>query len=276
MTDEQISLLNQLMKEFEKSYKEDFNKIVNLSDEKDYVFLNNFMKDIKIKSCFSDANQLFSIDRKKVKKYGKDYLIYSLRENLEFNRKFYFNFHSNKLRKQEIIIIKKIFNSLYKSSFLIEKSLMNCRKRQDILSHFNISSINFGDLSVGFYLSSSAIEKNKARIVEENNIFEIISCLNKVNYKYLKENIALELENYIKSRKRNFFRKEKVFYKEWLSMPVSKDKMDILLNSVGLESIFFHMRNSGCITNDNFLCLLKLKDYGTMENDANKISKKSK
>lgn len=261
MKDKKNILFNQLIDEFKKSYKRSFEEMINLSEEKDYLFLNNFMADIKINSNFSDNEQVFFINEESLNKYGRDYLKYILSKDSQFNKKFYFYFKSHKPNKIEKEIIKRIIDSLYKDSYLVNLAFKLHQSRQEIINFLYISSVNLGEITIGFYLSSFAIRKIEKKIKRENNIFDIISCLNKGDFQYLKENINLEVDIYIKNRAKRFLYTRSNLYKEWLNSPVNKEKMDILFNTLGMEILFFHMNNSVCITNEIFLRLMNLKGY---------------
>lgn len=261
MKNNEVLLVNQLIEEFKCSYKQQFNDFVRLSNEKDYAFLNDFMKDIELISRFSNKDKIFYIDQKSIKEYGKDYLIYILSENKEFNREFYSYFWSSELNQKEKIIVNKIFNVLYKNTYLLKNSLIDHRKRSSILGLFNISIVNFGNISIGIRIPSLGLQKTKEKIKKEDNILDIISCLNnKIDSQYLKETIDIEIDSeiksYIKNHKRNFLRRKAFVYEEWLHIPISKDKMNILLNILGWEFLFNYMRKKEYITNNDFLYLL--------------------
>lgn len=261
MEEKKNILFDQLIEEFKKSYKRSFEEMINLSEEKDYLFLNNFMADIKITSSFSDNEQVFFINKESLNKYGRDYLKYILSEDSEFNRKFYFYFKSHKPNEIENEIIRRIIDSLYKDSYLINLALKLYQSRQEMINFLYISSVNLGKITIGFYLSSFSIRKIEKKIERENNIFDIISCLNKADSQYLKENINIDVDIYIKNRAKRFLYTRNNLYKEWLNTPVNKEKMDILFNKLGMEILFFHMNNSVCITNEIFLRLMNLNEY---------------
>lgn len=264
MRNKEELLLKLLIEEFKSSYNEQFKDFVRLSNKEDYFFLNNFMKDIQIVSNFSNKDNIFYVNQESLKKYGKDYLIYTLSENKEFNRDFNSYFYSEKLTEKEKAIVEEIFNLLYKNTSLKKYHLSSYQDRYDILQLFNISSVNFGNISIGFRVSSSVLEKTKKIIKKEDNIFDIISCLNREDSQYMIESIDSEIKTYIRNRKRKFFRRKNfVYYQEWLDIPISKDKMNTLLSNIGWENLFIHMKENYIIgkefvTNRDFLYLLNI------------------
>lgn len=266
MKNKEELLLKLLIEEFKFSYNDQLKDFVRLSNKKDYIFLNDFMKDIQIISNFSNKDKIFYVDKESIKKYGKDYLIYILSENKEFNRDFNSYFYSGTLNEKEKEIVEEIFNLLYKNPSLKKYSLSSYQDRYDILQLFNISSVNFGNISIGFKISSSVLEKTKKMIKKEDNIFDIISCLNKKDSQYIIESIDSEIKTYIRNRKKNFFRRKNfVYYQEWLDIPISKDKMNTLLSNIGWKKLFIQMRENYIIekefiTNRDFLYLLNINN----------------